>query len=154
MSRISRTLTLVVAVIACIAGAAASVHVQAPPEVIVRPGDTITWSGTGNPPHKVRFGANGASPIADINDILENITPPLVSGDGPVFNNTTTTLTAKVKDAAGVGKSFIFTCGFHPGQMLSLQFTVAAKVTGQGPRTHKIVGEPGLHWHLHVDTTP
>ena len=46
MPRISRTLTLI---IACIAGMAALVHVQAPPEVIVRPGDTITWSGTGNP---------------------------------------------------------------------------------------------------------
>lgn len=128
-------------------------HAQAPPEVIVRPGDTIQWVGTGAPPHKTRFGANGATPINDINQILENFTPPLSNGDGPVLNGQAT-LTAKVKDTPQVvGKTFIFTCGFHPAQMLSLQFTVAAK-DGNTPRTHKITGEPGLHWHLHVDTTP
>jgi plastocyanin len=149
----SRRFIVATTCLALCGGAGAFSYAQAPPEVIVRPGDTIQWVGTGNPPHKVRFGANGATPVDDINKILENITPPLANGDGPVLNGTTS-LTAKVKDNAEVvGKTFVFTCGIHPPVMLSLQFTVAAK-DGPTPRIHKITGEPGLHWHLHVDTTP
>ena len=151
----SKALTILVTGLALIASACVPVAAQVLPEVIVRQGDTIQWVvGQGSPPHKVRFGANGATSVAEINTILTNITPPLTpAGDGPQ-KPSGILLTAKVKDDAEPGKTFIFTCGVHPPQMLSLPFTVAAKVAGQPPRTHKIIGEAGLHWHVHVDTTP
>lgn len=151
----SKALAVLVIGLALVASALVPASAQVLPEVIVRQGDTIQWVvGTGSPPHRVRFGANGATSVAEINTILENLTPPLnPAGDGRQAASGTL-LTAKVKDNAEPGKTFIFTCGVHPGQMLSLPFTVAAKVAGQPPRTHKIIGEAGLHWHIHVDTTP
>ena len=151
----SRTRVLFATALAAIACAVASAYAQAPPEVIVRPGDTIQWVlGSGSPPHKVRFGANGATPVTEVKQVLGNFSTDLTpAGDGPALT-VGTPFTAKVLDTAEPGKTFIFTCGIHPPVMLSLQFTVAAKVPGQAARTHKIVGETGLHWHLHVDTTP
>jgi hypothetical protein len=120
--------------------------------VVVRPGDTIEWFAVGPPKHKVRFGANGATPTNEVSALLD-FNPALVDGDSPE-RSTGKLLTAKVKDNATVGKTFVFTCGVHPGAMLSLPFKIEAKVTGEQPRTHKIMGVVGLHWHLHVDTTP
>jgi plastocyanin len=137
-------------------------YAQGSPEVIVRQGDTIEWVAMGPPPHKVRFGANGATPLDAINGLLENFTPALTvgpggEGDSPAQGQSAgTLLTAKVKDNADVvGKAFVFVCGVHSaGQMVSLPFRIEAKVAGEAPRKHKIMGGPGLHWHLHVDTTP
>jgi hypothetical protein len=130
-----------------------TVYAQGSPQVIVRQGDTIEWHAVGPPPHKVRFGANGATPIAEVSALLD-FDPVLVNGDSPQAS-TGKLLTAKVKDNATPGKTFIFVCGVHTGgQMVSLPFTIAAKVAGEQPRTHKIMGVTGLHWHLHVDTTP
>lgn len=131
---------------------APTVFAQGSPEVIVRQGDTIEWVAVGPPPHKVRFGANGATPVAEVSALL-TFEPALNNGDSPQLP-TGKLLTAKVKDDAEPGKTFVFTCGVHPGPMLSLPFTIAAKVASQPPRTHKIMGVTGLHWHLHVDTTP
>jgi hypothetical protein len=135
-------------------------HAQGSPEVVVRQGDTIEWVSVGPPPHKVRFGANGATSLDVINALLENFTPPLTvggggEGDSPSQSNGTL-LTAKVKDSADVvGKTFVFVCGIHTGgQMVSFPFRIEAKVAGEPPRRHKIMGVQGLHWHLHVDTTP
>jgi hypothetical protein len=150
----SKALTVLASGFALVASTYALASAQVLPEVIVHQSDTIQWVvGSPSPPHKVRFGANGATSVADINDILENITPPLTAGDGPQASSGIL-LTARVKDDATPGKTFIFTCGVHPVAMLSLPFTVAAKVVGQPSRTHKIMGEAGLHWHVHVDTTP
>ena len=133
-----------------------AVYAQGAPEVIVRPGDTIQWAAISGGPHQVWFsGANGASSRAQIVDILDNFSAPGLDADGKSQGaNTGALLSATVKDAPGVvGKTFVFTCGIHPAAMLSLTFTVADKVAGQGPRTHRILGESGSHWHLHVDTT-
>jgi hypothetical protein len=129
-------------------------------EVIVRQGDSIEWVAvTGAPPHKVRFNANGASSIDEINAILENFSPALKVGpngerDSDPPKSSGTLLAAKVKDDAPPGKTFVFVCGIHTGAMLSFPFKVEAKVAGEPSRTHKIMGVPALHWHLHIDTTP
>jgi hypothetical protein len=133
-------------------------YAQGSPEVIVRQGDTIEWVAVGPPPHRVRFGSPGTTPFAEVSALLE-FTPTLTAGPGGEADSpqapTGTLLTAKVKDDAVPGKTFIFNCGVHPGgQMLSLPFTIAAKVAGEQPRRHRIMGVTGLHWHLHIDTTP
>jgi plastocyanin len=145
--------------LAILAPGSQSAYAQGSPEVIVRQGDTIEWVAVGPPPHKVRFGAGaGVTSVADMN-LLVTFTPALTigpggEGDSPQSGNGPL-LTAKVKDDAAPGKSFVFNCGVHSGgPMISLPFTIAAKVDGVPPRTHKIIGEQGLHWHLHVDTTP
>ena len=129
----------------------APVSAQTQPEVVVRQGDTIQWVAAAGLQHKVKFGAAGTTPIADIGAIL-NFTPPLVNGESKATTGTLQTATVK-EDKATVGKTFVFTCGFHPAQMVSLPFLVAAKVAGEPARTHTIMGEAGFHWHLHVDTT-
>jgi hypothetical protein len=135
---------------------------QGSPEVIVRQGDTIEWvAATPGPPaipHKVRFGGNGATSFAVVKDLLD-FDPALTPDGGGIADsaqkNNGTLLKAKVKDTADVvGKTFVFVCGIHTGQMLSLPFKIEARVGGEAPRTHKITGEVGLHWHLHVDTSP
>jgi hypothetical protein len=139
-------------VLAFVALATASSHAQGAPEAIVRQGDTIQWIAAAGPPHKLKFGAAGTTPIADIEAILE-FKPPLVNGESKATSGTLQTATVK-EDKATVGRTFVFTCGFHPDRMLSLAFTVAARDAGQTPRTHTVMGEAALHWHLHVDTTP
>jgi plastocyanin len=130
-----------------------TVYAQGSPEVIVRPGDTIEWVAVSGGPHKVRFGADEATSLDKLKDILENFTPPLTAaGDSPPGNPGPLTKATVKADAAG--KTFVFTCGVHPTDMLSLTFTVADKVAGQPARNHKISAEAGRHWHLHVDTTP
>jgi hypothetical protein len=150
----SKALAVLMIGLTLVASALVPASAQVLPEVTVRQGDTIQWVvGPGNIQHKVKFGATGTTSVAEIRDILD-ITPPLTAAGESRQAASGTLLTAKVKDNAEPGKTFIFTCGVHPGQMLSLPFTVAAKVAGQPARTHKIIGEVGLHWHLHVDTTP
>jgi|ERR1043165_9223003 hypothetical protein len=135
----------------------ATVCAQGQPEVVVRQGDSIEWSGAGAPPHKLRFGGpGGTTSIAVIKTILEGFNPPIPDNatvwDSPQGGGKFATL--KVKDDAPPGATFVFICGIHLGQMLSLPFKVEAKVAGEGPRTHKVIGVPGPDWHLHVDTTP
>jgi plastocyanin len=141
-----------------LAVSAPAVYAHGSEEVVVKQGDTIEWIATGGPPHRVRFGADGASSVAEINNILENFSPALTPAPtGGVESpgvNTGTILTAKVKDTAVPDATFIFVCGVHPGPMLSLPFKVEPKVAGLPPRTHRIFGGPGLGWHVHVDTTP
>ena len=118
----------------------------------MRQGDTIQWVvGQPGPPHQVRFGANGVTSVADINTILENITPALsLQATVHGFRHL---LTAQVKDDAEPGKTFIFTCGVHPGPMLSLPFTVCEGRRSTAPDP-QVLAEAALHWHVHVDTTP
>ena len=152
----SKMLFVVAISLVLVASASIFVYSQNQAEVVVRQGDTIQWVHLGpmGVPHKVRFGSSGATPVADINMILENFKPPLnAMGDAPPATSGTL-LTAKVKDTAMAGATFVFTCGIHPMPMLSLPFRVEAKVAGQPARTHKITAEMGLHWHVHVDTTP
>lgn len=130
-----------------------SVYAQGSPEAIVRQGDTIEWWAISAGPHGVRFGSDGGSPVNEVSALLE-FTPALNNGDSEQ-KSTGRLLTAKVKDNAEVGKRFVFVGSFHTdGQMISHRFTVAAKVAGEQPRTHKITGVTGLHWALHIDTTP
>lgn len=137
-----------------------------PADRTVRQGDTIEWVAVSGGNHKVRFGANGATPVPEINTLLESFSPALTPGaigDSPQASSGRL-LTAKVKeDAATVGKTFIFTCGIHTTGMLSQPFTIAAKAPGQPPRTHKIKGVlvgGQFHWFLEVsrdvqvDTAP
>jgi len=124
-------------------------YTQGAPEVIVRPGDTIQWVALSGGNHRLNFGAAGTTPANQIGDIL-TFDPPLTNGESPELSGAPLAK-ATVKDA--VGKTFVFTCGVHPAQMLSLTFEVAAAVPGQPARIHRISGETGNHWHLHVDTT-
>ena len=136
-----------------------------PADRTIRQGDTIEWVAVSGGNHKVRFGANGATSVADINTILENFSQALTpgtTGDSPAASSGTL-LTAKVKDDATPGKTFIFTCGIHTTPMLSEPFTIAAKVPGQPPRNLKIKGvfvSGQMHWFLEaardvqVDTAP
>jgi hypothetical protein len=129
-------------------------YAQGAPEVIVRRGDKIDWSALSGGPHRVKFGAAGTTSVAEINALLD-FTPVLTPGGDSPQKVTGPLTSAQVKDIPEVvGKTFVFTCGVHPAQMLSLTFTIAEKVTGGTARTHKITGESGLHWHLLVDTTP
>lgn len=133
-----------------------------PADRTIRQGDTIEWVAESAGPHEVRFGAPGTTPVAAINTILESFTPVLTPGaigNSPRLPSGRL-LTAKVKNAATPGTTFIFTCGVHPPQMLSQPFTIAARVAGQPPRTHRIKGVSGLHWllevtrNVQVDTAP
>ena len=126
----SRTLAVVSFALAM--GASAVAHAQpSAPEVVVRQGDTIQWVAAQGPPHKVRFGSSGATPVPEIDAIL-TFNPLLVNGEGTATSGTLLTATVK-EDPSTVGKTFIFTCALHPAQMLSLPFVVAAKVAGQPP---------------------
>lgn len=129
-------------------------YAQVAPEVIVRRGDKIDWSALSGGPHRVKFGVAGTTPVAEITALLE-FTPALTPGGDSPQKVTGPLTSATVKDVPEVvGKTFVFTCGVHQAQMLSLAFTIADKVAGVASRTHKITGEAGLHWHLLVDTTP
>ena len=133
------------------------VFAQGSTVITVRQGDTIEWTSLSAGPHRVRFGSSGAAPaLADLNKLLEFPDPnfPLTTGDSKQAV-TGKLLVAKVKeDPETVGKTFVFVCGVHSaGQMVSLPFTIAVKVAGE-TKTHRITGETGLHWHLHIDTTP
>lgn len=130
-----------------------TVYAQGSPEVIVRPGDTIEWVAVAAGPHRVKFGAGGTTTsVEDIKKILDN---PAISPAGDSAQAVTgPLLSAKVREDATPGQTFVFTCGVHPTDMLSLTFIVAAKVVGEPVRTHKITGEAGRNWHLHVDTKP
>jgi hypothetical protein len=131
-----------------------SVHAQSSPEVIVRQGDTIEWWAISAGPHGVRFGSEGGSPVNEVSALLEFTPPGLTNGDSEQ-KQTGRLLIAKVKDNAEVGKKFVFVCSIHTnGNMISHPFTVAAKVAGEQPQTHKIMGVTGQHWALHIDTTP
>jgi hypothetical protein len=127
--------------------------------VVVRQGDTIEWIAAGPPPHKVRFGGGGAvTSVADAEALLD-FEPDLTPGPGDVGDSpqlpSGSLLKATVLDTAAPGKTFVFNCGVHfNGPMISVPFTIAAKVAGEPARTHRIIGGPGLNWHLHVDTTP
>jgi len=95
----------------------------------------------------------GFSPVNEVSELLE-FTPGLTDGDSE-SKPTGRLLTAKVKSDAPVGKKFVFVCAVHSGgQMISHPFVITASVAGEQPRTHKIMGVTGLHWALHVDTTP
>lgn len=136
-------------------------NAQGSPEIIVKQGDTIEWvAATPGPPpisHKVRFGANGATSFAVVKELLDfdpALTPDANGMADSVQKPSGTLLKAKVKDTTDVvGKTFVFVCGIHTANMLSLTFKIEAKVAGEAPRTHKITGETGQHWHLHIDTT-
>jgi hypothetical protein len=134
---------------------APTVLAQSSPEVIVRQGDMIEWFSISAGPHGVKFGSDGGSPLNEVNALLE-FTPPLNNGESE-SKPTGRLLTAKVKDNAEVGKKFVFVCAIHSGAtgpMLSHPFKIAAKVAGEQPRTHKIMGVTGQHWAIHIDTTP
>ena len=134
-----------------------------PAERAIRQGDTIEWvvdSGT----HKLRLGQNGASSVNDLKLIMEGVSSPFPAGPSadipPNGASSGTLFSAKVLDNATVGKAFTFTCGFHPTQMLSEKFTIAAKVAGQPARTHRIRATSTLHWmkevtrDVQIDTAP
>jgi hypothetical protein len=136
----------------------------------LRQGDIIEWSGVSGGDHQVRFGgtvgATTLTPVTEVDDYLGNFDPALKItsevGVAPENGATGPLLTAKVLDAAQVDKTFNFTCGFHPADMLSRAFKIEAKVDGQAPRTFKITGVAGRHWILEkpdgtkvsIDTTP
>jgi plastocyanin len=130
--------------------APASVYAQGPStptERTVRQGDTIEWVAVSGGNHRVRFGESGATSLTEINTILE---PTVAQDNPPVAIPSGALFTAKVRDSATVGKTFVFTCGIHTGQMLSETFTVAAKDPTQPARSHKIKGVSGPHWFMEV----
>ena len=131
---------------------------QVPEEVIVRQGDTIEWYALSQGPHGVKFGSDGATPsLNEVNALLEFTAPGLNNNGESASKPTGRLLTAKVKANAEVGKVFVFVCSIHSGAdgpMVSRAFKIAASVAGGQPQTHKIIGVTGLHWALHVDTTP
>jgi hypothetical protein len=138
-------------------------NAQTNPEIIIKQGDTIEWLSVPNVPHKVRFGGpQGASSFDAVKDLLDfdpatPIAHDPANPDATTFDSAQkssgTLLKAKVKDSAEIGKTFVFICGVHLGQMLSYTFKIEAKGPG-GARNYRILGEPSIHWHLHVDTTP
>jgi plastocyanin len=132
---------------------------QSSEEVVVRQGDTIEWWAISAGPHGVKFGSDGASPINEVATLLDFLPrsdgTPAIDNNGESEQKTTgRVLTAKVKTNAQVGGKFVFVCLIHTdGRMISHPIVIAAGVPGQG-RTHKIMGVTGLHWALHIDTTP
>ena len=140
-------------------------NAQNNPEIIIKQGDTIEWVSVPNAPHKVRFGGSGsgATSFDVVKDLLDfDPTTPIMhdpnNPDPTTFDSAQkpsgTLLKAKVKETDGViGKTFVFICGVHGGQMLSYAFKIEAKGAG-GARNYRILGEPAINWHLHIDTTP
>ena len=138
----------------------AQVLAQAPSadDLILRPGDTITWSPSA--PHRVRFGGtvthNGKpldlTPFATIEGLLE-ITPTLkADASGVAMAATGDKVTATVKSTAAAGTSF-FTCGFipHNGMMATVAFKIEAR-QGQPARTIEIVSANPPSWLLKTAT--
>jgi hypothetical protein len=128
-----------------------------PDELILRPGDTITW--TPSSPHRLRFGGtvthSGApltlTPFSDVQKVLE-INPPLTADStGVALGGTGAVVNATVKsDAATSGVAeFFFTCGFpaHTGLMVTVPFTVQAR-NGQPQRNVQIVSANPPRWIL------
>lgn len=140
---------------------ASGAQAQGTQEVIVRQGDTIEWYAISAGPHGIKFGADGATPVNQVDPLLQfsprpDGSPGLNNNGESLSKGTGLLLTAKVKADAAVDKTFIFVCAVHGGAqspMLSRPFKIAASVAGQ-QQTHKIIGVTGLHWALHVDTTP
>ena len=128
-------------------------------DLIVRPGDTITWSpaGTG---HQVRFGGsvthNGATlalaPIDEVKKVLDlNPPPPNPEPAGFVRYAHGEKVVATLRaDAATSGVSeFSFTCGFDPH--FDLMVTVPFKIeptNGQPARNVEIVAANPPRWVL------
>lgn len=136
----------------------------------IRQGDTIEWVSVSSGPHQVKFGGTvGGTTLPKISDVQAILKfPPApapqltISGDigtSPA-RQTGDLLSATVDQNAAPGTTFFFTCGIHPGLMLSHPFKIEAKVAGQPATTHKIKGGPGLNWFMEVardasiDTTP
>jgi hypothetical protein len=142
-------------------GAAGAQPMSKPEDRIIRPGDTIEWDAPN--PHRLRVGGTNVTSLDDVDKILTfspALTPKLGNireGDSDVIVRATVRDGADTQGVSG----FVFTCGQHPGQMLSHPFQVQAKATGQPSRTLKIRVE-GLKWILRkddntdvqVDTTP
>ena len=146
----SRVIGLLVC--ASVMATAMPVYAQGQPDIVVRQGDTIEWIGAaGGPQHKLNFGAAGTTPVAEITTILD-FKPPLAGGESKQGSGLLVSATVK-EDKATIGKKFVFTCGVHPVPMLSVSFVVAPRVPGEAPRTFTVMGESGLHWHVHADTT-
>jgi hypothetical protein len=131
---------------------------QTNPEIVIRQGDTIEWAAIPNAPHKVRFGGTGGATSFDTVKDLLDFDPPLMPDQTGIADSpqkaSGTLLKATVKDGDGlVGKTFVFICGVHGGQMLSYMFKIEPK-GADGPRNYRILGEASINWHLQIDTTP
>jgi hypothetical protein len=132
-----------------------SANAQNVSEVIIKQGDSIEWFALSAGPHGVKFGSEGGIPsFEEVSRLLEF--PSGFNGESE-SKQTGRLMTARVKENAEVGKTFVFVCAIHSGAtgpMVSHPFRIAAKVAGEQPRTHKILGVTGLHWAIHIDTTP
>lgn len=157
VTTIFRALTVASTIAVCATPAVAQPP-AAPADLIVRSGDTITWTPVGV--HRVRFGGTLASstltPGTDIEKVLTKFTPPLpakpASGEDVRIYPAATKVTAVVKagaDTQGV-PSFFFTCGFQPHSpiMITVPFVIQPAVAGQAPRTIEIISDPtgALQW--------
>lgn len=129
----------ILSLVALLAVSAGPVSAQEPPptpdDLILRPGDTITWSPSA--PHRVRFGGtvttpNGTvtlTPFGDVQKVLD-ISPPLTAdAQGVALAPTGAQVTATVKAGAATSgvSEFFFTCGFnlHTGLMVTVSFKIA-----------------------------
>jgi hypothetical protein len=106
-----------------------------PGDLILHPGDMITWSP--KPPHRVRFGGtvthNDAqltlTSFDDVKTVLEIDPPPLtIESGGFARAGTGKPVSAKVKVGAAASgvPEFFFTCGFDPhvGIMVTVPFKI------------------------------
>jgi hypothetical protein len=150
---LSKTFLGVLSVLAMLSANSGSLSAaqSAPPaeELILHPGDTITW--TPEDPHRLRFGGtvthNGTqlnlTPFSDVMKVLENFNPAPPSVDGVVRWEAGQQVTAKVKaDTATPGVTeFFFTCGVpsHSPKMVTVSFKIAPAVSGQPPRNVQII---------------
>jgi hypothetical protein len=163
MLRIAIVSALGLALVAIASPAVYAQELSTDEDRTIRQGDTIEWVSVTGGPHQVRFGgAVGATTLPKISEVQAILDfPPApapqltISGDigrGPAAG-TGPLLTAKVKDDAAIGATFIFTCGIHTTGMLSQPFMIAAKVADQPARTFRIKGvfvSGQMHWFLEV----
>ncbi len=119
-----------------------------PEDLVLRPGDTITW--TPSKPHRLRFGGEVTqpkgtkvtlNPFTEVTRLFE-ISPQLTPNQDIAIGDEAKKYTAKVRadaDAAGI-PTLAFTCGFplHTGLMATVPFTIKAK-DGNPPRDIQIV---------------
>lgn len=124
-----------------------------PEDLILRVGDTITWTPEPGSQHRLRFGGtvtiNGAplelTKFADVQRVLENFspTPPAVDANGVVSWPAATRVTAKVKADSGTPAitGFFFTCGFNPHSpiMVTVAFKVQPAAADQPARNIQII---------------
>ena len=159
MSKAPSTVALLLGLYTLSPDLTAAESMSRPGDRIVRPGDRIEWVVPN--PHRLRVGGAGLTSLEGVDKIL-NFSPALTPKPGNIRESgSDAPVTGTVKDGAemqGVA-NFVFTCGAHPGQMLSHPFTVEAKVDGEAPRTFRITADDDLRWimerrDVQVDTTP